>query len=144
MANPELIKQVREAWEMSDEELYKRLGLASLGTRSFAESTVSMQLLLSSAGDTNAAHATRVLCDDLLEKGRIYFAWLWNNLKNFVCIIHGDGNAIGEGRDLVAYIAGILIAAGKISNPIAVLVITIAVRKGLDELCREKESFSLS
>lgn len=135
MADQDVAQQVQEAWSMSVEDLYKHLGMASLGARSFSESKSAMNMLMSAAANTDAKLATKSLGDSLLENGEAFFNWLWDDVKGIVCTIYNDKTAIGDAKDLASYIVGVVVAAGTISNPLAVLVITIAVKKGLDKLC---------
>lgn len=134
MASQDIAQQVLEAWNMSEDDLYKHLGMASLGTRSFSESVSSMNMLMSTAANTNAAVATKSLGDSLLEKGKEFFEWSWKRIKGIVCTIYTGKTNIGD-KDLATYIAGVVAAAGTVTNPLAALIITIAVKKGLDKLC---------
>ena len=146
MTGQNIEQEVQDAWNMSEEDLYKHLGMVSLGTNSLSESTRSMNMLMSMAANPDAEIATNTLWENLLENGRNYFARAWNALKDIICTIY-KGNDKLEGKDLVSYIVGELLGmiggaiaagtllAGIISNPLLILVITIAVKKGLDLLC---------
>jgi hypothetical protein len=134
-AIPDVAQQVQTAWTMSEEDLYKHLGMADLGTRSVTEAVDSMNMLISAAANTDAASATLFLGQSLLENGHRVFELLWGGLKDLVCTIYSEKSSIGDAKDLATYIAAVVVAAGAISNPLAVLVITIAVKKGLDNLC---------
>lgn len=135
MANPDLKKQVQLAWDMSENDLYKHLGMASLGTKSITESIDSMKMLISTAANTDAALAAASLDETLLEKGRESFKCLWDGLKDSVCPIYRNGASIGGTKVLVTDIINILVTAGVIANPPLVMAITIAVKLGLDLLC---------
>jgi hypothetical protein len=127
--------QVQEVWNMSEEDLYKHLGMASLGTESVSEAFGSMEMLMSTARNTDAKLASESLGDSLLKRGQRVFVSLWDGLKEVVCTIYKDKTGIGDAKDLVAYLVAAVVAAGTISNPLAVLVITIAFKKGLEKLC---------
>jgi hypothetical protein len=43
-----------------------------------------------------------------------------------------------DGKDLVAYLVTAIVSAGAITNGLAVLVITIAIKRGLDRMCKAK------
>jgi hypothetical protein len=134
-AIPDVAQQVQTAWTMSEEDLYKHLGMADLGTRSVTEAVDSMNMLMTAAANTDSASATMSLGQSLMEKGQRVFVSLWDGLKEVVCTIYKDKTGIGDAKDLVTYLVAAVVAAGTISNPLAVLVITIAVKKGLDTLC---------
>lgn len=135
MSKIDIVQQIDVIWNMSEDDLYKHLGMASLGTESMSEAVSSMQFLMSTAENTDSAVSKRNLADTLLERGKKTFDVLWNGLKNIVCSIYRGGQPVGDAKDLSAYIIGILIETGKIANPFVALVITIAVKKGLDLLC---------
>ncbi len=134
MGDQDVVQQVEQAWVMSDEDLYRHLGMASLGTSNFNESVGSMKMLMSTAANTDADLATKSLGDSFLSAGQVFFAQMWDSLKGVVCSIYNDKINIGD-KDLAAYIVGILLAAGTITNALAVLIVTIAVKKGLNNLC---------
>lgn len=134
MISQNVDQQLGTAWEMSEDELYKHLGMASLGTESISESVGSMNMLMSIAENTNARLATESLGKNLLAKGKSLFSWLWDQIKTIVCAAYKDKINIG-GKELAKYLLDIIVAAGKLTNAIAILVITIAIKKGLAKLC---------
>ena len=134
MANQEVAKQVQQAWDMSDDDLYKQLGMASLGTSNFTESVSSMNMLMSVATNTDAHLATKSLGGSLLSKGKVFFAETWNSIKGLVCTIYNEKILLGD-KDLAAYIIAAIVAAGMLTNALAILIITLAVKKGLNTMC---------
>lgn len=135
MSKLDVAQQIDVVWDMSEDDLYKHLGMASLGTESASEAASSMKFLMSTAENSDGAVSKRNLADTLLERGKKAFEVLWNGLKDIVCTIYREGQPVGDAKDLSAYIVGILITTGKIANPLAAIVITIAVKKGLDLMC---------
>ena len=138
MAGMDAAQQVDAVWDKSEDDLFKYLGMAYLGTVSIDESIDSMNALVSVAGDSNADSAISTLGNNLQVKGQHYFKLLWDDLKGVVCTIYNGKTNIDQEKDLAAYLVDVVIAAGKIANPLAALVITIAVKKGLDKLCAVK------
>jgi len=134
MADQEMAQQVQQAWNMSDDDLYKQLGMASLGTSNFTESIDSMNMLMSVANNTDAHLATKSLGDNLLNKGKVVFTQTWNSIKGLVCTIYNE-KILLEGQDLATYIIAAIIAAGKLANALATLIVTLAVKKGLAKMC---------
>lgn len=137
MANADVTQQFEAAWSMSEDELYEHLGMASLGTESVSEAVGSFQMLKSMAASTDSVE-TAQLFGGLLERGKKYFWKLWEGIKEAVCKAYREGDAIGDKKDLGAYLVGVVIKAGKIVNPLASFVIAVAIKLGLDTLCPAK------
>lgn len=136
--NKDQIKRdVDAAWSMNDDEIYRLLGLAQMGTRNVAEATKSMKLVMSAAANTNVAEATASVSASLEAEGKNYFEELWENFKEIICQIYSEKLPIA-GKDLAAYLVAAIVAAGAITNALAVLVITIAIKRGLDKMCGVK------
>jgi hypothetical protein len=127
-------KQVQPIWAMREDELLRLLGMASLGTESTKEAIGSMKMLMSAAKTENVTSATGILDDGLWKRGRELFDSMWAGFKGIVCTIYRDKVTV-EGKELAAYLAAAVAAATGIANPLAALVITIAVKRGLDKLC---------
>ena len=119
---------------MKDDEIYRLLGLAQMGTQNVAEATKSMKLVMSAAANINVAEATTSVSGSLEADGKNYFEELWDSIKDIICQIYSEKLPV-DGKDLVAYLVAAIVAAGAIANALAVLVITIAVRKGLNNMC---------
>jgi hypothetical protein len=134
MADQNVAQQVEQAWVMSDEDLYRHLGMASLGTSSFTESIGSMKMLVATANNTDANLATKSLGDNLLNKGKVFFAQTLDRVKGLICTIYNGNMKVGD-KDLAAYIVAAIVAAGTLTNALAVLIVTIAVKQGLTKLC---------
>lgn len=137
MANTDVTQQFEAAWSMNEDELYEHLGMASLGTESVSEAMGSFQILKSITASTDSAEVAQFF-GGLLERGKKYFWELWDGIKEGVCSAYREGHAIGNKKDLGAYLVGIVIEAGKIVNPLASLVIAAAIKFGLDTLCAAK------
>lgn len=135
MTNPDLVQQAQEVWDMDEDQLYHFLGMNSLGTKDIAESVDSMNMLMSAAANTDGALAKKILNKHLRIKGEALFKHAWESVKGIVCTIYEEQISIG-GKDLVAYLVAVIVAAGALTNALAVVVITIAVKKGLDKLCK--------
>jgi len=135
MTTIDQLKDFDSVWAMSEEDAYRHLGMASLGNTTVAESVHSMRMLTAAAADSNGTEASRALGDGLLEKGKEYFQWLWKGLKEIVCTIYKGKIAIEKDQDLAKYLVDIVVTAGKITLPLAALVISTAVKLGLDKLC---------
>lgn len=135
MAKAEVAQQIDAIWDMSKEDIYKQLGVASLGTESTIEAANSLKFLKSTAANDDGAVSVQNLEDMLLDHGKKYFDKLWNGVKGIVCTIYHQGKPIGDAKDLAAYIVGLLVTAGKIVNPLAAMVIVVAVKIGLDMMC---------
>src|SRR5271157_755485 len=114
MAIPDVAQQVQTAWIMSEEDLFKHLGMADLGTRSVTEAVDSMNMLTTAAANTDAASATLSLGQSLVEKGHRVFESLWDGLKDLACTIYSEKSSIGDAKDLATYIAAVVVAAGTI------------------------------
>lgn len=134
MANQEVAQQVQQAWDMSDDDLYKQLGMASLGTSSFTESVGSMNMLMSVATNTDAHLASKSLGDNLLNKGKVFFAQTLNSIKGLMCTIYNEKIMLGD-KDLAAYIIAAIVAAGILTNALAIMIVTLAVKNGLAKVC---------
>jgi len=125
---------VDKVWNMDDNEIYHYLGLAKMGTTNIMESEVSIKKLMSIAANTNADEAKRSLFVNLEELGKKYFKETWNAIKKIVCRIYTDKLQI-EGKELVVYLVAAILEVIKIANPLLILIITLAVRQGLNILC---------
>lgn len=137
-AKQKIKKDIDLVWEMNEEEIYKQLGLASMGTESMVEAVGSMKFIMSTAANTNTVAATKSIEKSLAKKGRNYFDRLWRKVRDIACKIYSEKLPIGDKKDLAAYIVSILASATKIGNPLLVLIVTIAIKKGLDKMCKVK------
>jgi hypothetical protein len=136
--NKDQIKRdVDAAWAMKDDEIFRLLGLAQMGTRNVIEATKSMKFVMAAVANTNAAVATASVSGSLEAEGKSFFEELWEKIKEIICQIYSEKLPI-DGKDLVAYLVAAIVAAGAITNALAVLVITIAIKKGLDKMCGAK------
>lgn len=127
--------EVESSWNMSEDEIYRHLGMASLGIGSVMESKKSMDMLMASATNTDAMLAAEGLGSDLADKGRKLFLEVWHTIRGGICSAYKDKTGIAEGKDLVKYLVSSIVAATAVSNPFLIFVITILVKKGMDEFC---------
>lgn len=127
--------EITRAMALSNEELIETLGVTALGTAGTEEAASSRTILLSVAEEMNPIAARSLLSKSLMERGEALFSKLWEQTKGIVCYIYREGIKVEEEADLVKYLAGAIIAAGAIANALVVLVVTIAVKRGLDLLC---------
>ncbi len=130
-------RDVDTAWAMKDDEIYRLLGLAQMGTKNVTEAAKSLNLVMAAAMSTNISKATTSVSGTLEAEGKKYFEQLWKNVRGIICQIYSEKLPV-DGKDLVTYLVVAIVAAGAITNALAVLVITIAVKKGLDKLCGVK------
>lgn len=126
---------VDAVWDLDSEQLIIRLGVSEMGTEDANEALVSFNKLEAFAGDTNGIVAKSSLVDWLREKGKALFERTWALIKEKVCAIHQEGVNIDDDKDLTKYIVAAVTAALNVTNALAVLVISIAVKKGLDDMC---------
>ncbi len=127
-------KDAKAAWSMDDEEIYRLIGLVKMGTESVMEAKKSIGFVMSVAGNNDTDVAIALTNSTFLEKGKRHFRELWDGLKKIVCEIYARNLKL-EGKDLVTYIVAAIMATVNIANALLVLIITIAVKKGLDKLC---------
>lgn len=130
----QLKRDVEAIWNMEDKEVYSLLGLAEMGTKNITQAQKSMSFIMLAAANTNRGEAVAAVSDSLEEDGKNYFEELWEKIKGVICQIYNDKLQI-EGKDLAAYLVAAIVSAISISNALAVLVITIAVKRGLDNMC---------
>jgi len=129
-------KDVDAVWDMDEDALTELLGVSQMGTDAVEDSLHSFGMLATVAGESDGVKAKADLSDYLKHKGAAFFKKLWKRVRETVCHIYSEGLPVEGDKDLAKYLAGIVIAAGKLTNALAVLVITIAVKKGLDALCK--------
>jgi hypothetical protein len=127
--------EIAQALSMTEDELLESLGIAAIGTEDIKDVVSSREFLQSVAAESNSESAARLLSSSLLGRGKTFFWKLWEKVKGIVCYIHNEGIKIEGDADLVKYLVGVIVAAGAIANGLAVLVVTIAVKMGLTNLC---------
>jgi hypothetical protein len=125
---------VDAVWEMDDQEVYRLLGLAQMGTNSVTEAKKSMGLIMSVAANTDADDATASVSTSLEKQGKTFLKKVWAEIKGIVCQIYNEKLQI-DGKDLAAYLVAAIAAAVSISHALLVLVITLMVKRGLKKMC---------
>lgn len=135
MISADVVEQIDEIWNLNEEELYRRLGMASLGTENALEAAGSMQFLIAVAANTDAMAARHFLSENLLTRGQTFFNRLWSSAKEIICTTYHEGHRVGDTKDMAAYLVDILVNAGRIANPLATVVVIIAIRRGLERMC---------
>ena len=126
---------VDAVWDMDETSLIELLGVSQMGTEAVADSLESYALLSSVAAETDGIIAKSNLTHSLKAKGQAFFTKLWNSIKEIICHIYTENLPVEGDKDLAKYLVGVIVAAGKLTNALAALIITIAVKKGLDTLC---------
>lgn len=132
------------AWNLSIDEAYQQLGLAEAGNENLEGAIRSMATVRGYALHSYGDVSVRSMSEWFYSKGLEYFKKIWNSIKKIACEIYRKDVEVKDGKDLVKYIAEKVIEAGTalgiaaIGNAVVILVITIAVKQGLDALCPAK------
>jgi len=115
-----------ELQDLELNELYANLGVAGAGampsiTKSFKD---MKEFRLEGPGDWLAK---------LIQKGKEYFQQLWPQVKGRVCQLYSEGDE--QAKEWIEKAATAILAVFSISAAIAILVVKIAIKMGLDMLC---------
>ncbi|MDO9338888.1 MAG: hypothetical protein Q7T61_21040 [Caulobacter sp.] len=113
----------------SVEDLYGHLGGADDTARPEA---VSPSL---TALHASAKAAEPGLLSDLAAKGKALFEKYWPLARDKVCDLYADDGGQGDRKGWIAKAAAAIASALNLSATVAVLVIGIAIKLGLDALC---------
>ena len=113
----------------SVDDLYSHLGGADAAPQPEA---VSASL---AALHANAKAASPGLLDDLKAKGKALFDKYWPMVQAKVCALYAEDGGSGDKKGWIAKAAGAIAAAFNLTATVAVLVIGIAIKLGLDALC---------
>lgn len=133
--NTKQIKQdVEDVWKMKEGEIYRHLGLAYMGTTNVVAARMSMKRVMSAAASTDAETAVDLLSKTLEKDGKKHFNATWKKIKKIACQLYSSKPKLG-GKDLVEYLVTAVAALVSITSAVAILVITLAVKYGLDKLC---------
>lgn len=122
-----------EAQSVND--LYADLAITDAGTAG------SMGLDLESLTSIRAIMRAEDAAPDniiswLVNKGKAIFNKLWPAAKAVVCAVYKeDGGDSGDLKGWVAKVAAMLVGLLNITAAAAILVVTIAIKLGLDALC---------
>lgn len=106
-----------------------------MGTEDATEALESYEKLEALVGKEDGIASKSRLIDWLMEKGQALFEKTWAAIKDTVCYIHREGLNIDDNKTLAKYLAAAVVAAGSVTNALAVLVVSIAVKNGLDNMC---------
>jgi hypothetical protein len=129
------LQDAQHALSMSPDELYETLGVSDMGSESFNDAVNTRLDLHAAALNTNPVAARASLTGKLLSRGKAVFARLWGEAKKLVCFIHRSDAKLDGDANLVKYLAGVVVAALKWNAGIALAVVTIAFKHGLDQVC---------
>lgn len=117
------------------EELYADLALTDAGTAG----TLGLNLsgLSTMKGIMNAeAAAAGDIWSWLVQKGKALFNDLWPQMKSLVCEIYKeDGDDASVLAGWVAKVATAILTIVNVTAAVAILVVTIAIKVGLNKLC---------
>ena len=75
------------------------------------------------------------LLQDLASKGRALFEKYWPMVQAKVCSLYAEDGGSGDRKGWIAKAAGAIAAAFNLTATVAVLIIGIAIKLGLDALC---------
>ena len=128
-------KNVDVIWNLDEVEIYKLLGASGAGTEDSLDAIDSYRSIKSFAANNNGAIAESQLDEWLIEKGKVVYEKTWGAIKSIVCHIHNEGLSIVGDQNLVSYIVSAVMAVVRISSALILLVVTLAVKFGLDKLC---------
>lgn len=112
----------------SVDDLYGHLG----GADATASDAVSDSL---TALQAHARTADPGLLQDLASKGKALFEKYWPMVKDKVCGLYAEDGGSGDRKGWIAKAAGAIAGAFNLTATVAVLVIGIAIKLGLDALC---------
>lgn len=130
-----LDQQVSQAAAMSLDELEETLGVTAIGSEGLDDAVTGRSVLFSVAAEGNKESAERFLSSTLKTKGRALFTKLWKIIREAVCYAYREGLPVKDDADIVKYLVGAAVAAAKITAGLAILIVTIAVKMGLDKMC---------
>lgn len=127
--------QIELALSMSEDDLLQALGATSTGNASVQEATVLGGLLAkSSSSNQMILDQHHFSASHLIDLGEALFAKMWPKVRGMICHVYLDETKVGD-KDLATYLVGLLVAALSISNALAILLVTLAIKRGLDMLC---------
>ena len=139
-------KVVEQLFALDEDELFKRLGILDAGQgEDLVEAMHSLDRVRSlgqepfrAAGGHDESFSDDVL-DWLKEKGMALFNQVWGEAKAIVCKLYRDKATVADNKDLIAYLVPLVVSAvTDAAAPLLLLVVTIAVKRGLDSLCELK------
>jgi hypothetical protein len=115
-------------------DLYADLAITDAGTAG------SLGLDLESLGSIKAVMAAEDaspanIASWLISKGKALFNQLWPAAKAVVCQIYGEDKGDTDLKGWVARVAAAIVGLLNITAAAAILVVTIALKLGLDALC---------
>ena len=116
----------------SVDDLYGHFGGADAAPQ---PETVSLSAL-----HANAKAADPSLLQDLKSKGKALFDKYWPMVQAKVCGLYAEDGGSGDRKGWIAKAADAIAAAFNLTAAVAVLVIGIAIKLGLDALCATKPS----
>lgn len=127
--------EVESVWEMSEDQLLANLGLADIATKDNAAALKSYDKVVSLLNNQDKTMTHQDAFEWIRENGIEAFKRIWKTIKESVCQIYHENTSVEDDKGLAVYLSGIVVATLGITNALAVLVITIAVKRGLDNMC---------
>ena len=116
------------------DDLYASLALTDAGNAgAMGLSLNSLSSLKSVMSAENAAPGG--IIGWLIQKGRALFNSLWPAAKALVCGIYKEDSGDSDLKDWVARVAAALVGLLNITAAVAILIVTIAMKLGLDAIC---------
>lgn len=116
------------------DDLYANLALTDAGTAGTMglslSSLSSMKAIMSAEGAASGG-----ILHWLVEKGRALFDALWPAAKSLVCAIYKEDSGDSDLKGWVAKVAAALVGLLNVTAAVAILVVSIAIKLGLDAIC---------
>lgn len=141
MTNTEIDKSIKILMNEEDSELYKRIGLAVMGTKSVADSSASIHMLKGMAISTDGLSVAEHIDAVLEDKGKSSVESYKDLLKKAICSdkgVLGIINKVGDGvtGELVKAVIAVIIGSGGITGALIAVAFAILIcREGLKIYC---------
>lgn len=133
--NQSLQTEIDSAWKMSDEQIYTYLGISAAGTGNVQPTISDMYSLMSTGKVNNMEEAMSFRWGGFLEIGKSFFNQAWAGMRDQICQLHEQNSEVLDEKSLTSIIVTAIVGAAGITQAIAVLLVTLAVRQGLNMLC---------
>lgn len=117
------------------DDLYANLALTDAGTAGTMGLSLNSLSSLKSVMSAEGATSGGVL-SWLIHKGKALFNSLWPGAKSLVCAIYKqDGDDQSKLKGWVEKVAAALVGLLNITAAVAILIVSIAIKLGLDAIC---------
>ncbi|MCK0127049.1 hypothetical protein [Erythrobacter sp. F6033] len=121
---------------LNDDEILANIGLEDSGVTATKALGVAGKNFLRQ-GDFSTAGISETF-DDLVARGRAFFAKLWGQARNVVCALYDQLNSNNPDREWLKLVAEELVKLLGIGGRLALLVVQAAIGRGLQNLCQMK------